>query len=29
LNRQFIFVDETGYGEFRLLYPLNIDQYVR
>ncbi|MDZ7291233.1 MAG: GWxTD domain-containing protein [candidate division KSB1 bacterium] len=29
LNRQFIFIDETGYDEFRLAYPFNVDQYLR
>jgi GWxTD domain-containing protein len=29
INRQFIFVDETGYAEYRLAYPLSIDQYIR
>jgi GWxTD domain-containing protein len=28
INRQFIFVDETGYDEYRLAYPLTIDQYL-
>lgn len=29
INRQFIFVDETGYDEYRLAYPLTVDQYLR
>lgn len=29
INRQFIFVDETGYAEYRLAYPLSIEQYIR
>jgi GWxTD domain-containing protein len=29
INRQFVFVDETGYGEYRLFYPLTIEQYMR
>ena len=29
INRQFIFIDETGYDEFHLAYPLTIEQYLR
>ena len=29
INRQFVFFDETGFGEFRMVYPLTIDQYLR
>lgn len=29
INREFIFIDESGYGEYRLLYPLNVEQYIR
>jgi GWxTD domain-containing protein len=29
INRQFVFVDEVGYGEYRLYYPLTIEQYLR
>jgi GWxTD domain-containing protein len=29
LNRQFLFFDETGYGEFRMVYPLSIEEYLR
>ncbi|MGH7450491.1 MAG: GWxTD domain-containing protein, partial [bacterium] len=29
INRQFIFVDETGYAEYHLAYPLSIEQYIR
>jgi len=29
LNRQFVFLDENGYGDYRLEYPFAIDQYLR
>jgi len=29
MNRQFVFFDETGYGDFRMVYPLSVDQYLR
>ncbi len=29
LNRQFLFFDETGYGDFRMVYPLTIEEYLR
>ena len=29
LNRQFLFFDETGYGDFRMVYPLSIEEYLR
>jgi GWxTD domain-containing protein len=29
LNRQFVFFDENGYGDFRMVYPLNIEEYLR
>jgi GWxTD domain-containing protein len=29
INRQFIFLDENGYGDYRLEYPFAIDQYLR
>lgn len=29
LNRQFVFLDENGYGDYRLDYPFAIDQYLR
>jgi GWxTD domain-containing protein len=29
INRQFIFIDETGYAEYHLAYPLSIEQYMR
>jgi GWxTD domain-containing protein len=28
LNRQFVFFDEVGYGDFRMVYPLSVDQYL-
>jgi hypothetical protein len=29
INRQFIFIDETGYAEYHLVYPLSIEEYIR
>ena len=29
LNRQFLFFDETGYGDYRMVYPLSIEEYLR
>jgi GWxTD domain-containing protein len=29
LNRQFVFFDEIGNGEFRMVYPLSVDEYLR
>jgi GWxTD domain-containing protein len=29
LNRQFLFFDETGYGDYRMVYPLTIEEYLR
>jgi GWxTD domain-containing protein len=29
INRQFVFLDESGYGDFRLEYPFAIDRYLR
>lgn len=29
LNRQFVFLDEGGYGDYRLEYPFAIDRYLR
>jgi GWxTD domain-containing protein len=29
INRQFIFFDENGYGDFRMVYPLSIEEYLR
>ena len=28
-NRQFVFIDELGYGDYRLYYPVSIDEYLR
>lgn len=29
LNRQFVFLDENGYGDYRLEYPVALEQYLR
>lgn len=29
LNRQFLFFDETGYGDFRMVYPYSVEEYLR
>ncbi len=29
INRQFVFLDESGYGDYRLEYPFAIDRYLR
>jgi GWxTD domain-containing protein len=28
INRQFVFFDENGYGDFRMVYPLSIEEYL-
>jgi GWxTD domain-containing protein len=28
INRQFVFFDENGYGDFRMVYPLSVDEYL-